>query len=300
MITPKKKFPSKVEFYITNVCNLTCENCNRFNNHKFTGWQRWSDYEEIYKQWAERIELSAVVVMGGEPTLNPSICDWIKGIPRTFGCDVQMLTNGTRLTQVKGLYDVFASQPFDAHIGISLHNINDFELIKSEVRNFLQGTLTEWGSSTTGVCPPNWRNYNAYWSVEDSNNVQVNLWLSNDFSTAAVQKTPEGKFVVHNSDPLVAHNDCGFVKYKSYHFIRGKMYKCGPSALLPEFDEQNHLEISNEDRHLINSYRPLTMDNFDEYHEEFFAKLDQPIPQCKFCPDNPRSSLIYPVRKGSV
>ncbi len=58
----KLKFDEKVEFYITNVCNYTCDNCNRFNNHKFSGWQRWSDYEGIYRQWAERIELQAITI----------------------------------------------------------------------------------------------------------------------------------------------------------------------------------------------------------------------------------------------
>lgn len=125
------------------------------------------------------------------------------------------------------------------------------------------------------------------------------MWLTNEFSTAAVQ--PNGsKFVLHNSDPITAHNQCGFVKYKSYHFIRGKMYKCGPAALFPEFDEQHHLDILPSDREIINSYRPLTMDNFDEYHQEFFSKLDQPIPQCKFCPMHPVNHVIAPVRKGQL
>lgn len=32
-----------MEFYITNVCNLTCTGCNRFNNYKFKGFQRWTE-----------------------------------------------------------------------------------------------------------------------------------------------------------------------------------------------------------------------------------------------------------------
>lgn len=294
----KRVFPSKVEFYITNVCNLTCDNCNRFNNHKFTGWQRWADYKAVYQQWAEYIDLSSIVIMGGEPTLNPTICDWIRGLPPIFNCDVQMLTNGTRLNQTPGLYDAFASQPYKAHIGISLHNINDFELIRNNVKSFLQGNITEWGTYLNKPCPTNWRNFNAFWSAEDSNNVLVNMWLNNEFSTAAVQQNQQGKFVLHNSDIQSAHAQCGFVKYKSYHFIRGKMYKCGPAALFPEFDEQNHLDISSSDREIINSYRPLSMDNFENYHREFFAQLDNPIPQCKFCAMRPENHLIAPVRKG--
>ena len=42
-----------MEFYITNVCNLTCTGCNRFNNYKFKGFQRWADYKEEYTQWSK-------------------------------------------------------------------------------------------------------------------------------------------------------------------------------------------------------------------------------------------------------
>lgn len=294
-----KKFPSKVEFYITNVCNLTCENCNRFNNHKFTGWQRWSDYESIYTQWAKHIELSAVVLMGGEPTLNPSINDWLSGIPRVFGCNVQLLTNGTRLNQTPGLYKTLADLGRNAHVGISLHNINDFESIRTNVKSFLQGTVVEWGTWINVPCPAEHPDFKAYWSAADSNNVLFNLWINNEFSTASVQLS-NNKFILHDSDPIEAHSICGFVKYKSYHFIKGKLYKCGPVALWPEFDQQNTLDISHSDRQLINSYQPLSMENYAEYHEEFFANLDNPLPQCKFCPVAPTNTVIYPVRKGSA
>ena len=35
------------EFYITNVCNLNCTECNRFNNYHFSGHQRWDDYSDV-------------------------------------------------------------------------------------------------------------------------------------------------------------------------------------------------------------------------------------------------------------
>ena len=296
----KRKFPNKVEFYITNVCNLTCENCNRFNNYKFTGYQRWDDYKDQYKQWAEHIELSAAVLLGGEPLLNPTICDWVQGIPEVFGCDVQVLTNGTQLNHTPGLYQAFAKNPYQAHIGISLHNKSEFDTMRARVLDFLNGNVTEWGSVLDTPCPPDRRNYKAYWSAEDSNNVLVNMWFVENFVTAAIQ-FDNSQYIVNNSEPFFAHQQCGFVKFKSYHFVKGKLYKCGPSALFSEFDIQHPLAVSDEDRKIIHSYVPLSMTNFDLYHQEFFDKLDDPIPQCKFCPSNPnfkpRGNVIYPIRK---
>jgi hypothetical protein len=68
---------------------------------------------------------------------------------------------------------------------------------------------------------------------------------------------------------------------------------------MPEFDQQHTLEVSETDRALLNSYQSLGMDNFDQFHAEFFDKLDQAIPQCKFCPETHNIHKIYPVRKGS-
>jgi hypothetical protein len=55
----KIKIP-KAEFYITNVSNLTCSRCNRFNDHAFKGWQKWSDYEQAYKNWSEKIQINQI------------------------------------------------------------------------------------------------------------------------------------------------------------------------------------------------------------------------------------------------
>ena len=96
---------ANIEFYITNVCNLNCVNCNRFNNHDFSGYQKWSDYKEIYAQWSKHIRLQRVTILGGEPLLNPTILDWIDGINQLWGKTVQVLTNVTRLNHVPNLYD---------------------------------------------------------------------------------------------------------------------------------------------------------------------------------------------------
>jgi hypothetical protein len=67
---------------------------------------------------------------------------------------------------------------------------------------------------------------------------------------------------------------------------------------MPEFDQQFNLQISDSDRALLKSYKSLGVDNFEEFHQEFFQKLDQPIAQCKFCPSRSTIKLISPNRKG--
>lgn len=285
---------NKVDFYITNVCNLTCNNCNRFNNHNFKGWQQWSDYEETYECWGKLVKLPSITIMGGEPLLNPTITDWVRGLLRIFDCDIQVLTNGTRLTQVDGLYETMllkTSNGCQNHMAMSLHNLNDWETIHANIFKFLKAPITElYGVDNI------WK---SDWAFTDVNGVTINVYTSNQFFPAAIQKTTINTFRLHDNDPFFAHQNCAFAKFKSYHFIRGNLYKCGPVALMPEFDQQKTLDISSEDRELLNSYRPLNPDNFEDYHQEFFENIDKQLAQCKFCSTSYDHEVIQPLRKGS-
>jgi organic radical activating enzyme len=287
------KISNKVDFYVTNVCNLTCNNCNRFNNHDFKGWQSWSEYEESYERWGKLITLPSITIMGGEPLLNPTITDWVRGLLRIFDCDIQILTNGTRLMHVDGLYETMLLKTRNGcqnHMAMSLHNLKDWETIRADIYKFLKAPITEWHGENN--------KWGSDWAFEDVNGVKINVYISNQFFPASIQKTTTGTFRLHNNDPLLAHQNCAFVQFKSYHFIRGNLYKCGPVALMPEFEKQKTLEISDEDSKLLNSYRPLNPDNFAEYQQEFFENIDKPLAQCKFCSVSPEHEVIYPLRKG--
>jgi organic radical activating enzyme len=293
--------PNKVDVYITNVCNLTCQQCNRFNNFNFKGWQRWSDYEDQYQQWGKLVNLKAVTIMGGEPFLNPTLIDWVRGINCIFGIAVQILTNGTRFRHVTGLYDALLSNSnvhSHNHIGVSLHNPDQFEKLKEDILWFLKGPVQIYPKGH----PENF--WNSDYLFVDRNGIVVTVMNVDTFHSAAINHSwkvgPQMQkvFVLHNSDPDAAHRNCGFVQFKSYHFIRGKLYKCAPVALMPEFDQQYPLHISDQDRALLNSYRPLSVDNFETYQQEFFAQLDNPIAQCKFCPEQYTFQKIFPVVKG--
>ena len=274
-----------IEFYITNVCNLACSQCNRFNDHAFTGYQKWSDYEAEYTDWATKIRLNKVCILGGEPLLNPTICDWIIGINRLWGIGVQVLSNGTRLNYVPGLYEALNANK--NWIGVSVHNANDLDRHFEEARKFLKGT-PKLHKGKDNV--PN--QTGADYAYTDENGVDIHYWLQDNFYTSAVQKTKEGKFILHQSDPEEAHNECGFAQYQCYHFIKAKLYKCGPVALFPEFDDQHKFDISDEDRKILHSYEPLSVDQFAQRGQQFIDDIDNVIDQCKFCPSHRTKNQI--------
>jgi hypothetical protein len=278
----QKLFIPKIEFYITNVCNLSCNECNRFNDLKFKGTQLWKDYEAIYTEWAEYIDFERIVILGGEPLLNPSILDWIRGLHRLWPkYGKQVLTNATMLNKVNGLYE--SCQYNMTWIGISLHSEKDLPEIEESIRLFFNGNIEERiiGRQNNSL-GADW-----YFKSGTTPYVEVGIWKQDYFYKNSILNAPSGEMFLHDSDPARAHDQCMFVKNKNYHFIRGNIYKCGPVALYPELSEQFDLNLSNSDRELINSYKPLTLDMVKAGQgQDFLNHIDDQIPQCKFCPEH--------------
>ena len=277
----------KVEFYITNVCNLNCDQCNRFNDYKFAGWQRWSDYEDIYRRWANLVDVKHIVILGGEPLLNPSINEWIRGLADLWKKPVQILTNGTRLNHTPGLYETLLSWHPDPTIGkhwigISVHNLADMEFFVQEAKKFLRGPIQTYTDKTE--TDEQKLTYGADLALVDENGIRVHFWIQDNFYNAAVTRNENGELTLFNNDAELAHNHCGFVQWKNYHFIRGTLNKCGPAPLFPEFDRQHPLAISSADRELINAYQPYTIDQVEQQGTNILKTIDSVLPQCKFCP----------------
>lgn len=284
-----KRLLDKIEFYITNVCNLDCEDCNRFNNYHFKGYQKWADYQHEYSEWGKYLEFKHITLLGGEPLLNPTLPEWIVGLNNIFTTPVQVLSNGTRLAETPGLYDLIFKNR--AWIGVSIHNVDEIEMIFDQVERFLGGVvLKEVG--------PNSNKFGADYCFWGKGHKPVPMWLQHEFMPSSIFTNERGRLTLHNNNPELAHRDCAFVQSKNYHFIDGKLYKCGPVALFPDFDKQHDLDITPEDKILINSYKPLEVGNFETDGERFFAELDNVIPQCKFCPVAPKFKQIFPISKN--
>lgn len=138
-----KFYLDKVEVMITNICNLNCPNCNRYNNYMFSGFRTWKKSKKEFEKWASKLDLGHWVIIGGEPTTNKDFRDWLKGMhtlwPNAIG---QLETNGTLLDHNdKELYDFLKSTDGKVSIRIGLHNINWRDSLIEYAVNFLDGEL---------------------------------------------------------------------------------------------------------------------------------------------------------------
>jgi len=377
----KKEFIDYVEFYITNSCNFNCTGCNRFNNYAFTGHQRWADYKDIYRQWAEKIEFNDYYILGGEPMSNPDLLEWITGIRSLWQNtnNAVLVTNGSYEKKFnKELYNVLVDTNTNLEVGV--HNINrrehvlelilDFiahpaHIIKipdinltptfehlsnsnyvffdvkhssipakpHELKSLIESykfwetfnefykmnrtdlwpedvkSMNDWNNladymkdeclSRYNFSPEIEQNFQLEYVIIDANNLKININLENFFHQGALVAQPEkNSFTLHDSDPNIAHDICH--TKNSHHFIKGKLNKCGTSFLFDEFDKQFNLDLSEEDRNLIQNVPVGTVDMSGEELSIFIENLKNPIPQCKFCPQNYEFSELFSSSKKSV
>jgi len=162
-----KLFPV-VEFYITNVCNLSCRGCNRFNDLNFKGHQRWADHADAYEAWSKRLDLPRITIIGGEPTLNPDLELWAINLRRLWPDAVIMIqTNGTYQRPDHLTF----WEKYKVGFGLSLHDPATAEEIKER-----------------------WKYY-------------AGVIEAFTFHQSTVIKQ-DNHFILHNSDPVKAFDAC--------------------------------------------------------------------------------------------
>ena len=123
--------------------------------------------------------------------------------------------------------------------------------------------------------------------------IEYNWW----FHQGAIVKQ-DNALTLHQSDVKKAHDICHMKT--CHHFIRGELYKCGVVAVLPEFDQQHTLALNTADRELMTSYRALKITDSSTTKQQFVSNLNQPIDQCRFCPEQYNGDQIFAQQKKDL
>ena len=248
-------FDPVLEIYITNECNLTCSNCNRYNNYNFTGHYYWEDQKDLLTAWSKRITSPLMTLIGGEPTMHPDLTNWVLKTSELWpDSKVMIQTNGVKkVSNVMNGFDKI-SRETDGRIGqgIAVHNTNFYPKFSQHVNDDTMFDATEFSEC------------------------------------ALVDKGSH--FVVHDSDPDDAYSAC--TMQISYTLFNGLLYKCPMVALLPEFRKQYDVHLTDKQEELLYSYKPLHPSCTDEELDAFVAVSKVSIPQCNLCPGQYKTSTV--------
>lgn len=330
----KKHILKYAEFYITNVCNLSCSECNRFNNLSFSGHFKWESYKKEYTEWAKKIIIYNCGIVGGEPFLNPDIKNWIVGLAELWPDTViNLLTNGTKIDRFPDLYDLMKQYPGRIVVVAAVHETAEWDTMKNSFLSWLDQPYIplfvydtiKWKYDYIQAMPPGaprCENPLMFNSLDDAQQQEIlsfgmdpkdyildknyvkNFWI--DKNGVAVQINLVDKFYksalsisnnkLHffDNDPDLAMEACAFKPCP--HFFEGKLHKCGPVGLFSKFSQQFEMNISESDRVLMDSYRPAEHSWSESEINDFLdnQKNAVSIPQCKFCPTKSDRKMTVP------
>lgn len=285
-----------VEFYITNVCNLTCSDCRSFNNFNYTGFDRFDS--GLYSEWAKQIKLGAYVILGGEPLLHPHLAEWVQGL-RALWPDAwaKLDSNGTYVTKVKNLHQLLLDNK--TYLCINLHD-------KSQWQRALDDIEQAFGPCAPTPCTDSRITFDRHedpFQGLQRGRVDIGQWFLTSkglpihirpawtFQQTVTTSTNWQDLVnntvkpdtIYSGDYQTNHERC----WSAYcHVMKdGKIFKCATMATLPDFLEQKGLTWPDA---RLYDYQPVTVEN---YSHERYQNLSDPIPQCAFCPTGTGSDI---------
>jgi organic radical activating enzyme len=319
-----------LEFYITHVCNLNCENCNRCNNFNFSGHASWSRDQDRIQQWSQLLELDEIGILGGEPLLHPEFPQWLTGLADLWPHSrIKVITNGTQWHRWPQLYDMLVGYRGRVWLDVNCHNRIDYHRTVTAVAQLLhEPTITlqsppdfdqAWHREYQCIRDPAWPDCDVARDFEklpawiqaecrdqhgidpdslarqlgqtllqDINGIQAQVRLSDQFHVSTVKYDAQTNSVsLHRSDPDRAIAACDFKTCP--HIIGGRLYKCGPVGILPDFMQQFDIDLPQDQLELITQYQPAEPHWTSQQLGDFVQDLRQAraIPQCSLCPEDP-------------
>lgn len=265
------------EFYITNHCNISCNNCNRFNNLKIKGSENWNEHKNRYKEWSQYITADRIAILGGEPFLHPKLYSILDDVRSWYpAAEIEITTNGllishTKPNLIKSIIDN------NIIVYISIHKKDWCEKIKQDV-------VDKFGNYQLIKTRSTQYERDGADTVITSSGVTVEFEYTYFFRESALKETENNQYQLHKSNPRAAHEVCD-MKH-SHHFYKGKLYKCGLMVTLPELFQQKPdlINITQEQKQLLDQYKPIDLEDYLR-DNNILKTLKNRIDQCEFCPD---------------
>jgi hypothetical protein len=233
--------------------------------------------------WADLIDVGTVCLFGGEPYMNPDLESWILTVRELWPmANVKIITNGMFLHKKDILPVLF--EVGNATLQVSLHWRDGPR--HAEIKTQLIRQTSSHG----------------HWQLINQNRSDIALTMKQNSVT--VQLAVFGEFVQpyrgfgatmrpwNSTDTAASHSRCGSPNNPC--MVRGRIYKCGPTANLKDILELHEIAHLPEWQSYLNYTGIGPNDNI----ESFVHDIGKPNPVCSMCSANPE--VIDHYAPGSV
>ncbi len=246
----------KVEMHLADACNLRCEGCNHYANHRLTGVTDLDEGLEWLEAWSRRIAPVRFTFLGGEPLINPEVPSFLRHARRLWPhAEIRLVTNGLLLGRRENLWPALAEA--DVLLTVSIHSEETW--YRQRLAPLLQRARCE----------------------ADARGFRLQLRNSLDGWYRPYRGSGKDIVPFDDGDPAASWAVCS-----SRHCVTvldNALWKCPPVAHLPRLVERLGLDRAHWATPL--AYEPLRLDVDDDELRAFFARGPEGV--CGMCPSRP-------------
>jgi hypothetical protein len=232
----------KLDIHVAHGCNLKCEDCHHFSNYHF-GLVSLKELEGWSRAWNHRILPTHLMLVGGEPALNPDLPGFIRRAKSFWPhSNLVLWTNGLLLDRHPDLTG--ALRETRASVVISIHDETP------EYRAAIEKASATFSQS----------------DIPHSFCASHDRWLR-------IHRYRDGKTVPHGQNPRESWMVCE--QRDCLQLFEGKLWKCAKIAYLKLIKN-----LSDDWRPYLN-YRPLFPSCTEEELLDFVKKAEEAC--CGMC-----------------
>jgi organic radical activating enzyme len=258
-----------LEIHAVHSCNLGCKQCSHFSDQLKGKPIPMQEIIEDMRPWQDKIQPKGIVLLGGEPAMNPEMPHILYEMRKYFpDSDMMLVSNGFLLHKFPKLG--WHLKKLKCRLDVSIHHGSSEYMEKFKP---VKKLLEEW---------------------KNRFDIQFNIRKSHQNWRESFPYE-EGKMVpVNNNDPRKAWEVC--ISRTCTQLFRRKLWKCPQAAYLHLLAEQGKVDMKRWAPYL--EYQGIDSTATKEEIQTFFSREEEDI--CKMCPTSVIPySLPTPLR-GSL
>jgi hypothetical protein len=250
-----------LEIHITHKCNLTCDGCLYFTNHRHSGTIPFEDLQQSLTRWSRRLVPRSFAILGGEPCMHRDLSRIVyltRELWSAAETKVEVVTNGLLLHVHPELPRALSET--DTSLYISVHSTGAisprYEEKISKAIDLARRWEKDFGIRLEVAAQTEWyRGYKGF--------------------GAAMAPFEDG-------DPGKSWDNC-VTGQQCFQLFEDRVWKCAPLAYLRLQDRA--YTLSEKWRPYL-AYQPLDPDCTRAELAAFFNRKAESF--CGMCPSNPQ------------
>lgn len=260
-----------LEIHAAHTCNLNCFNCCHFSHHKVGGLVSVEEANEWMFPWKDRLYPQRFTIIGGEPTLNPDLCQFLEVTKKNWPeSRINIATNGFFLKNHPELPKLMKQLGNVVLVVNKVHESPEYNRKYEEIHELCESWKAKWQTNISYIYTANdrTRRYRGFGSA----------------------LAPLG-----DNDYKLSYQVCEAKESKT--LFRGCLYKCSRLAYLQLINQHFKLDDAWTD---ALTYQPLpptcTRDELIQWSQE------KAIPACVTCPVaiEPLENLPNPLKSTQI